>query len=197
MFLCMCPNVLVYVKHFSRCGYCRRRFFFWEKGRSRIWGHVQIVKYVFFTYFKHFPRCGYCRRRFFFREKGRSRILGTCHIGENTVFQLFCVSGALWVTFGVPLAPFGVALAPFGVPLGSLWGALGSLWVPLSSLWLPLGRLGLPLQTSSSMFTVCDACRQNQASGTRRRSHRSHQSHRSGVKNCDSEPTSHTRRGPG
>ena len=116
--------------------------FFVGEGRSWIWGHVQIVKYACFTYFKHFPRCGYCRRRFFFREKGRSRILGTCHIGENTVFQLFCVSGALWVTFGVPLAPFGVALAPFGVPLGSLWGAL---WLSLAPFGPPCAHLGAPL----------------------------------------------------
>ncbi len=154
MFLCICPNMFLYVLlctfvHLTRCGYCRRRFFFRGKGRSRIWGHVQIAKYVFFKYYKHFPRCGYCRRRFFFREKGRSRILGTCHIGENTVFQLFCVSGALWVTFGVPLAPFGVALAPFGMPLGSLWGAIG---LPLGCPWLALGNPWLALGALASLW---------------------------------------------
>ena len=153
MFVCMFPNIFVYVSKCS-CVFVQMCLCICPN----------VFLYVLLCTFVHLTRCGYCRRRFFFREKGRSRIWGTCHIGENTVFQLFCVSGALWVTFGVPLAPFGVALAPFGVPLGSLWGALGSLWVPLSSLWLPLGRLGLPLQTSSSMFTVCDACRQNQAS---------------------------------
>ena len=69
--------------------------------------------------------------------------------------------GSLWGALGLPLAPSGVALAPFGLPLGSLWGALGSLWVPLAPFgcpWAPWAPFG------SSMFTVCDACRQNQAS---------------------------------
>ena len=37
----------------------------------------------------------------------------------------------------------------------------GAPWSPLESLGLPWAS---PLQTSSSMFTVCDACAQNQAS---------------------------------
>ncbi len=69
--------------------------------------------------------------------------------------------GSLWGALGLPLAPSGVALAPFGLPLGSLWGALGSLWVPLAR----FGSFGCPWALfGSSMFTVCDACRQNQAS---------------------------------
>ena len=105
--------------------------------------------------------------------------------------------------FGAPAGAFFSAkndLFPsekssFGLPLGCPWlalgcpwlalGALGSLWV----LWVLLGffwelnvhRL-LCLSTKSSFL--------EHAAG-------SHGSRGSGVKNCGSEPTSHTRRGPG
>ena len=91
--------------------------------------------------------------------------------------------GCLWADIGLALAPFNpfglhlaVLWAPFG-PFASLWGGpglpLAILWAHLAGLWNHFGALwepvislgpGPPLQTSSSMFTVCDACAQNQAS---------------------------------
>ncbi len=188
-------RVLRILSIFLAVGIAAGVFFSGKKAVPGFGDMSKLQNMCVFTYFKHFPRCGYCRRRFFFREKGRSRIWGTCHIGENTVFQLFCVSGALWVTFGVPLAPSGVALAPFGVPLGSLWGALGSLWVPLARFgcpWLPLGALGLLLGAQCSPFAM--PVHKIKPPGTR---HRCHGCHRSGVIHCCSDPHFHTRRGLG
>ena len=66
-----------------------------------------------------------------------------------------------WATFSLPLGVLGRPLAPFWSPLGRPWDPLGCLGAPVRS----LGRLwGLWLALGSSMFTVCDACAQNQAS---------------------------------
>ncbi len=132
--------------------------------------------------------------------------------------------GCLWADVGLALAPFNpfglhlaVLWAPFG-PFASLWGALGlplailwahlaGLWSRFGALWEPVGSLGPPwappfkLQAQCSPFAM--PVDKIKPPGTRRRSHGSHRSrgshgsHGSGVKNCDSEPTSHTRRGPG
>ena len=71
---------------------------------------------------------------------------------------------------------------------GTLWlplGALGSLWVPLAPFgcpWAPWAPFG------SSLFTVCDACRQNRACwNTAAGAAGDTGAHGSGVKNCGSE----------
>ena len=70
----------------------------------------------------------------------------------------------LWAPFGPFASLLGSPWAPFGRPLGSFGRPLESLWRSLGAHGIPWAALGPPLQTSSSMFTVCDACRQNQAS---------------------------------
>ena len=85
----------------------------------------------------------------------------------------------LWAHFGLTFAAFGsqwgtlkLPLAVLWSPLASLWGRFGPLWGPMASLWVALGSpepshfkpLEVWTSFSGSMFTVCDACAQDQAS---------------------------------
>ena len=90
---------------------------------------------------------------------------------ETVHICVFVVSPSRWI----PLNSFCACLGRFAdlrknrfrifwachiyeiAPLAWLWPLFGSLGPP----WAPLG---CPLPTSSSIFTVCDACAQNQAS---------------------------------
>ena len=50
---------------------------------------------------------------------------------------LACILVALWLPFGIPLAPLGSLWAPFWLPFGSLWLPLGAMWV--APFWHPPG----------------------------------------------------------
>ena len=99
-----------------------------------------------------------------------------------------------WATFslslgvlGLPLAPFGRLLAPVGSP-GVPWGAHG---IP----WGGFGGFGSLWEAQCSPFAM--PVHKIKPPGTRHGSRGSRGNRGSGVKNCGSEPTSHTRQGPG
>ena len=99
--------------------------------------------------------------------------------------------GSLWDAIGLLLAVLGAAFAPFGVP----WGALGLPLVALGGLGVPCGCFPEILETGDlvsyevTRIAIRSAFLELATGATGARG--------IGVKNGGSDPTSHTRRGPG
>ena len=111
-----------------------------------------------------FLAVGVAAGAFFSGKKAVPGFGGHATLEKTQFFSCFVYLGpfgspleSLWL----PLDGLGFLWGAIGLPLGCPWlalGALGSLWVPLAPFRCPWAPFG------SSMFTVCDACAQNQAS---------------------------------
>ena len=126
---------------------------------------------------------------YFFRFLGS----GTLFIGFGSKFCAGIGSNCIFSSILVPICIKYVKLyilSPISPPYPPNMGLWGQ-WGP----WGPWGPVLEPREPPSHAYSdkIC-------VFGTRHRSHGSrgsHRSHRSGVKNGPSDPTFHTRRGPG
>ena len=167
MCLCICPSVVLYVFFcaFDSLWVLPQAFFFPGKRPFPDLGTCPNCKiYVFCGILSIFLAVGIAAGAFFPGKRPFPDFGDMPHWRKHCFSVVLCIWGPLghlWSPFGSLWGGLGSLWGAIGLPLGCPWlalGALGSLWVPLAPFGCPWAPFG------SSMFTVCDACAQNQAS---------------------------------